>query len=456
MLNGGIRNYGLPDIGLCSPRHHTVRQLFKNLSLNKKMQIYAPPGSGKSSLSVLLIRYLIIIKKINVQYISCSKFLALYNEKNTEKLDLDRFKEPKVKHRQTFDQTKGFSFENSVVIIDEPHSSFHAKLHYDLATKNSSNLILCLTNQPPEEFNYKQSLETLRFNYFEFNEVLDKMIANSRFIDQQGYVNRDWFSDRVRDEIFRHTGGYPFIVFGCMRHFITNFAKTNIDSSDKDALYDQYFGLNLYNFFNVIKSTSSSRCFPLIEHIIPKLAKSLQSLPDFASTENIKQYASSLLQRCLYKLIILNPITTYIFYSDNSFSKSSYDVCLKLLIETCICAKKYNNKLNDEEFFFWNSMFRQFYSDEYMKWCSRFQLFSIETGEYFFKSNDSKIKASFVKRVVSLFSCSLLKESLTLFETQYEIFLYLSLRSLGFTSISQYNQDRNDRGILNQSYYFNI
>ena len=74
-------------------------------------------------------------------------------------------------------------------------------------------------------------------------------------------------------------------------------------------------------------------------------------------------------------------------------------------------------------------------------------------------SHDSNKKALFVKTVVSLFSRSLLKGSMSrsvseknknkkLLEAPYDRFVFLSLRSLGFTSISaQWNQDYNHKGI---------
>ena len=46
------------------------------------------------------------------------------------------------------------------------------------------------------------SLEALRFNGFEFDELLDKMIRNSQLIVSHFKINPDLFADNVRDEIY--------------------------------------------------------------------------------------------------------------------------------------------------------------------------------------------------------------------------------------------------------------
>ena len=96
------------------------------------------------------------------------------------------------KHKQIVHQIRKFFFDNyHVVILDDEHTIFHAKDFFILAINTSTNLLLCLTTQQldtidyyasPAEFLHKQSLEALRFNGFEFDELLDKMIRNSQLI----------------------------------------------------------------------------------------------------------------------------------------------------------------------------------------------------------------------------------------------------------------------------------
>lgn len=311
----------------------------------------------------------------------------------------------------------------------------------------------------PAEFLHKQSLETLRFNGFEFDELLDKMIRNSRLIVPHFDINPNWFADNVRDEIYSQTGGYACFVFRSISYFFSSIlAKTNIKFCDANKLYDEYFGLNVYKFYNVLKSTAASRCFPSIELIISKLAFNLKNLKEFENTTNINNEASIILQRCLDKLIVLHPLTASMFFSDNPFSKSSYEACLKLLLRTCICGKETNKELNEEEYFFWSPIYRKVYTDEYIRVFRSFQTsISRETAENF-TSHESSRKALFVKELVSLFNTSLLKGCLTktaskankvktLFEAPYDRFVFLSLRFFGFTSINaQWNQDMKDKG----------
>ena len=51
----------------------------------------------------------------------------------------------------------------------------------------------------PAEFLNKQSLEALRFNGLEFDELLDKMIRNSQLIVSHFKINPDLFADNVRE-----------------------------------------------------------------------------------------------------------------------------------------------------------------------------------------------------------------------------------------------------------------
>ena len=426
---------------------------------------------------------------MNVLYIPCSKLL---NEPYIEKESVDDTKtagrnflfylatklkatysllldKPSNNAKAKLEQISAhlndiFNSNKWVIVMDDAHIIFGAKNFLTYALKDTSNLVLCMTtyllhtvdyNGSPAELEFKQSLETVNFNGFEFDEVINNMINNIDLIDQHVSINPDWFSDLVRDEIFRYTGGYPCLVFRSIRHIMT---ESKLNLSDPNELYNKYFGKNLYKYYDVIKLTAGSRCFPSIMELNNKLIDCLKNLKELKNPTNIEHDALSLLQRCLHKLIVLDPLTTTTFYSDDSFSQPFYDLCLKLLLRTCICGKKKEDGYDHDTYFFWSFIFRQVYTDEYMKSFGPCKPVSVETVDYF-KSADSEKRALFVQSMVSLFSSSLLTGVLTksvstdkqtLLEAPYDRLVYLSLKILGFSSISaQWNQNRSDKGIFN-------
>ena len=95
------------------------------------------------------------------------------------------------------------------------------------------------------------------------------MIRNSQHILSHFKINPDLFADNVPDEIYSQTGVYASFVFGSISYLFYILDKTNIKFCDANKLYNEYFGLKVYNFHNIIKSTAASRCFPTIELIIP-------------------------------------------------------------------------------------------------------------------------------------------------------------------------------------------
>ena len=463
------------------------------------MQLYAPPGSGKSSLSALLIRYLIIIQKRDVLYIPCTLYPIMNKKEHNafkfihslatcfdmvyEKLIDNPSLDPKVRHKQIFLKLKSLLVTNTVLITDDSQRIYKAMGFWTYVIKNSSCLLLCLTTNQldieepdgsPTELEVKRSLETVQFHGSEFDELLDKMINNTKInIDpsQHGYihVNPDWFSEQVRDEIYQHTGGYPCLVFRCIERFIFSSNKSDI-SKDTNWIYDNYFGVNLYCFFELLKEVAGTRCFPSLDRISSYLSKSLKLLSEHSkkTKEVLKKEANFLLLKCLHKLILMDPLTTSMFYSDTSFSRLSYDACLQLLTKICICGKEKNQTLKEDEYFFWSSAFRQIYTEEYLKLSGSSKQITPEVEKYVISDNVEE-KALFVQMIVSLFSSRLLKGCMSkslsenknkkkkLLEAPYDRFVFLSIRSLGFTSISaQWNQDHDHKGISNFINFFAI
>ena len=315
------------------------------------------------------------------------------------------------------------SEEDTLVITDSSHRIFMATGFWNYVLKDSRCLLLCLSTLQLDGLK-QRSLETLRFDRFEFDELLDTTLAGRTL---------GWFTPLVRDEIFVHTEGFPCLVFRFIRHIICNHLN------GEDLVYEEYFGLNLYRFFRVLKSLASVRCFPSYEDI-------LKYLLDGRKNSNVD--FARLFKQCLHKLILIDSLTPSILYSDDSsFSQSDYDMCLKSLVKICVCGwKKRSN--GEDEYFLWNSTFRHVYTQEYLKLLGSPKKLSSEIANNMC-SSDPRLNALFLKEVVSLFSSSLLRESVTksVSNSTCDRFLFLGLSLLGFTPISA-------KGIFHNLYSF--
>lgn len=407
----------MPAEAYRTDRHRTVYELFADLSTNTKLQLSSPPGSGKSSLAALLMRYVILIHKRNAIYIPCSS-LGEVTKPNQDADNFIRYIASSLSYHYkllfdnlseepTIDQIAGglkqlMSEEDTVVITDSSHQIFMATGFWNYVIKDSRCRLLCLSTLQLDGLE-QRSLETLRFDRFEFDELLDTTLADR---------TSAWFTPRVRDEIFVHSEGFPCLVFRFIRHVICN---------HEDLIYEQYFGLNLYRFFRTLESLASVRCFPSSKHIMKYL------LDRFKNT-NVD--IARLLKLCLHKLILIDSLTPSILYShDSSFSQSDYDMCLKSLVNICVCGwKKRSN--GEDEYFLWSSTFRHVYTQEYLKLLRSPKKLSTEIANNIC-SSDPSLNALFLKEVVSLFSSGLLRESVT-----FDRFLFLGLSLLGFTPIS--------------------
>ena len=486
----GRRYDGLPCENYRTDRHRTVFELFTDLRNNAKLQITSPPGSGKSSLAALFIRYVIIIQKRNVLYIPCSQLDEVTDEISSHSsfikhlaskllhdydLLLDNpSQNQEEKISQIVEKLNKLLSDDTVVITDDSHRIYKAREFWAFVIKTNPCLLLCaLSSQQlasfihdrtsPTELENKRSLEVMRFRRYEFDELIDKMI------EQDAECNRIRYSKRVRDEIFIHTKGFPCLVFRFIQSIIDNFDKLNSDepsTKKDDSIYNYYFGVRLNRFFTEVKRVASTRCFPSSEeiiHYIESLLKATKNETQIADTR--KFAATSLLQRSLHLLIIVESLKASRIYSVSSFTEDEYNLCLKTLARMCICGKERNS--NGEDFyFFWNNIYRHVYTEEYMKLPGSIRPVSSEIIDNMLNKDPSK-KVEFVHHVVSYFSSSLLKESLSksvsklknhngkVLEAAYDRIFFFCIRTLGFTSISaQYNQGQNKKGIFDNLYSF--
>lgn len=367
-------------------------------------------------------RYVILIHKRNAIYIPCFRFDEVI-EINKDADNFIRYFASSLSHdykllfeddqseEPTIDQIAGklkelMSDEDTIVITDSSHRIFMATGFWNYVIEDSRCRLLCLSTLQLDGLK-QRSLETLRFDRFEFDELLDTTLVDR---------TSGWFTPRVRDEIFVHTEGFPCLVFRFIRHVICDHLN------DEDLVYEQYFGLNLYRFFRTLKSLASVRCFPSSEPIIKYLLDRFK---------NINVDITRLLKLCLHKLILIDSLTPSILYChDSSFSKSDYDRCLKSLVKICVCGRKKKSPNGEDEYFLWNSTFRHVYTEEYRHLLGSAKKLSPEIANNICSLDPSQ-NALFLKEVLSLFSSSLLRESVT-----FDRFLFLSLSLLGFKPLS--------------------
>lgn len=358
----------LPGSKYRTDRNKKVRHLFQSAETNKKLLINSPPGSGKTEICLLLIRYIIIIKRKKVLFIPCFWTKNLIGDLARKNHKIYQFlldNEPSLneneRETELADKLRSILGDNKTIIItDDSNMIYDDEEFWSLILKNENKIVVSfaryrldstISRRPSTPLGFsRQEIKCLLFTQEEFRELVDKQRKES---EAEAY----YLSERVCDKILEFTNGYPFLVFTVLRKLIPSFIKK--DGRNEKTFYQTNFGHYYKGQYDFLAQnvTLYFRSIYQLKEVVHELfiEMNLIKKTDFLSEKYLENWLNA--------LINLNRVPTFYFSSNDLDESKCYDATLEALVRNCVVVKDDEDRIC----YFYTKLHQIFYTEEYLK-----------------------------------------------------------------------------------------
>lgn len=253
-------------------------------------------------------------------------------------------------------------------------------------------------------------------------------------------------SERVCDEIFKFTHGYPYLVYETLNDFIPWYLEQNallLNPISEETFYTNYLGQRKENYLDKLSSLGERRCFKTIEDLLDDVQTLFINYNLVKHTDG-KSLSEKILKHWLQTLVFHDRIPDTYFHSDlHTYEVNDcYRLCLKSLINSCVVIK---DEWNDECYFY-EKIFRYYYTQEYLKFWHSSKLATIIEENYYLNdfnrlmSSEMRGKAEFVRNLIKKFDSDWLKINFQtrsfIVDAPFDYWVNTGLKFLGFKKIS--------------------
>lgn len=294
---------GIPEAKLRLNRTDKSRYIHKQWKDDwKRMLVYSPSFSGKTSMAYLYKAYAIIVKSQLVIIIGCANYMALDSKSPFEKLlemGASQYSfiltELLQKNRPGVEVTREMKYEkfrsifehpDTIVILDSAQCIYSVEAIWNYFKNVPLKQLICFSSNSPRGAFLNMistptnSLSLLLFSRDEVGQLANKFIQNSHNKELCGQI----LNEHIQQDIYTLTSGYPGLVFHAFKVLTTQYLKHQRIPNE----------LNI-ELFNDIMNPDLVRCLHDFVNIINRMA-------DIASKYN--QDIKKLILTCLYQMIV--------------------------------------------------------------------------------------------------------------------------------------------------------